>query len=186
MNDLDILSESELNTLASSSGDDVDMALVQCVVREVRDLRNKVAKLECVIGADISIAKGAAVERGESDTVKAIAAWLDTLGPVGRGFSADIRAGAWKADAATPQHPTRRAEERSELPCPDCHEHHLLDQFQPGMRVSVDGRRGTVLEWSQYGSPLYVRIEFDNRDDHGNPFRDNFNPCEIRAETRPT
>lgn len=36
---VDILSDSELTTLDTSSGDDVDMALVHCVVRELRARR---------------------------------------------------------------------------------------------------------------------------------------------------
>jgi hypothetical protein len=37
--DWDILNENELTALASSCGDDCDMAAVKCVVREVRALR---------------------------------------------------------------------------------------------------------------------------------------------------
>jgi len=39
MRDISILNESELETLRTSSGDDVDMSLVECVVRELRELR---------------------------------------------------------------------------------------------------------------------------------------------------
>lgn len=39
--DLDILNESELRALESSSGDDCDMAAVRCVVRELRERRSR-------------------------------------------------------------------------------------------------------------------------------------------------
>lgn len=46
---VDILNESELDALAHSSGDDCDMASVECVVREVRALRHQLAaaQAEC-------------------------------------------------------------------------------------------------------------------------------------------
>lgn len=47
--DLGNLSESELNTLIGSSGDDVDMALVDCVVRELRRLRAQLAAMAPVV-----------------------------------------------------------------------------------------------------------------------------------------
>lgn len=44
MTDFHILNSRELEALASSSDDDVDMAAVRCVVREVRELRAALAK----------------------------------------------------------------------------------------------------------------------------------------------
>ena len=43
---MDALDDRELDALASSSGDDCDMAAVECVVREVRRLRVIVADWE--------------------------------------------------------------------------------------------------------------------------------------------
>jgi hypothetical protein len=46
VSDWDILNERELAHLESSSGDDCDMAAVQCVVRELRDARCRLSALE--------------------------------------------------------------------------------------------------------------------------------------------
>lgn len=152
-----------------------------------RDLKQATAAFEREIN-DVTETDDDYAKTVERDTAEAIAVWLDTkIGAIPllklAQLAADIRAFAWKTRTGTTAPSTsRRDKERSLLPCPDCGEHHLLDQFSPGMRVTVDGRPGRVIEWSQYGGPLYVRVEFDNRDHHGNPFRDNFNPCELRAE----
>ena len=71
---------------------------------------------------------------------------------------------------------------RSQLACPGCGEHHLVDAFPPGARVVVDGKRGTVREWSQYGAPLYVRVDFDEPNAEGHPVRENYHPCQLSEE----
>jgi len=63
----------------------------------------------------------------------------------------------------------------SELPCRDCGWRHQLDAFKPLERVEIVelGVVGIVLEWSQYGCPVYVRVQFEN------DVRRNFSPCEL-------
>lgn len=87
----------------------------------------------------------------------------------------------------------------SRSPC-RCGWYHELDAFKPGQRVRVlpldeqenpavatedraipalihGSRFAKVREWSQYGSPVYVRVEFFD----GSPERErqNFYPCEL-------
>lgn len=75
----------------------------------------------------------------------------------------------------------------SEKACSSCGEHHRLDEFKPGARVTYAVRKsrrwnplinvgevGTVVEWSQQYSPLYYRVQFANGE------RENFDPCELR------
>ena len=47
------------------------------------------------------------------------------------------------------------------------------------MRVIVHGRTGTVNSWSQYGSALNIRVEFDAPDERGFRVRENLDPCEV-------
>lgn len=77
----------------------------------------------------------------------------------------------------------------SEQPCSSCGWHHQLDAFVFTDRVRVLRQRrdrglrhvdyvgciGTVIEWSQYGGPVYVRVQFGRDRDE----RENFDPCEL-------
>ncbi len=81
----------------------------------------------------------------------------------------------------------------SELPC-KCGWHHQLDAFAHGELVETLGDKyawigrllvpagtvGEVQSWSQYGSDVYVRVEFpDLRDEWGFRIRENYRPCEL-------
>jgi NTP pyrophosphatase (non-canonical NTP hydrolase) len=72
--------------------------------------------------------------------------------------------------------------DRSTTPCNRCGERHLLKAFPVGERVVSSGRHGFVHSWSQYGGSLSVRVEMDTRDQHGDPIRMNFAPCELSLE----
>ncbi len=47
------------------------------------------------------------------------------------------------------------------------------------MLVMVAGKPGTVDSWSQYGSPLSIRVQFDEKDEYDFPVRESFHPCEV-------
>lgn len=82
-----------------------------------------------------------------------------------------------------------RLNERSTIPCRECGERHLLQAFPVGSRVLADVAgelmTGDVIEWGQYNGPLWCRVEFDKRDQHGDPVRANFAPCELKREVSP-
>lgn len=75
----------------------------------------------------------------------------------------------------------------SQQPCSRCGWKHALDDFKPRDKVRVlhhsvrersgkpsrVGETAMVREWSQYGGPVYVRVQFDDGE------RENFDPCEI-------
>lgn len=77
---------------------------------------------------------------------------------------------------------------RSDRPCSSCGDYHLLGEFEPGAPVAYIehkrtrwnhvvqvGETGEVIERSQYGSPVYYRVQFADGQ------RENFDPCEIRS-----
>lgn len=79
-------------------------------------------------------------------------------------------------------------------PCDLCGWRHRLDDWKPqqkprqrvetlveaGFMDTVPaGSIGTVIEWSQYGGPLHVRVEFPWRDEYGYPVRANYRPCQL-------
>ena len=82
----------------------------------------------------------------------------------------------------------------SSIPC-HCGWRHQIDAFKPGTKVRVlsqsrqgeadwVGCVGTVREWSQYGGPVYVRVEFREQCEAVNCgavhyTRHNFDPCEL-------
>ncbi len=63
--------------------------------------------------------------------------------------------------------------------CRRCNEHHDLDARPVGALVLVAGKTGTVDSWSQYGSPLSIRVQFDEKDEYGFYVRESFSPCEV-------
>ena len=85
----------------------------------------------------------------------------------------------------------REAFMHSALPCDKCGEHHLLNEFDPKANEAVvvvsgkhAGARGNVISWSQYGCPVYYRVEFRNGYLVEPKYpdikqRDNFAPCEL-------
>ena len=67
----------------------------------------------------------------------------------------------------------------SSHPCRRCGERHQLRARPVGMLIMAAGRTGTVDSWSQYNSPLSVRVQFDEEDEYGFPIRESFAPCEV-------
>jgi hypothetical protein len=95
--------------------------------------------------------------------------------------------------------PRRRAMPTvSEKPCSICGERHKLGEFNVGSEVRVlvpireiaCGAIGKVDSWSQYGGPIYYRVEFPARDDREGVTgitrgpRENFAPCQLEALVR--
>lgn len=86
----------------------------------------------------------------------------------------------------------------AEDPCRRCGTRHVLKEFAIGQLVRVrvhDSRRkpipkhaalnyfhevGEVVEWGQYGGPLWYRVDFGT-DDGGDRIRCNYDPCELEA-----
>lgn len=81
----------------------------------------------------------------------------------------------------TPPAPSRRFPAVQDPPCPGCKDRHVLAHYDVGKvfttrvrhgpdeeisrRASVEvpvGSRGKVVSWTQYGSPLSVRLEFES------------------------
>ena len=109
---------------------------------------------------------------------------LEHIGPPG--FLTEDEHEAWNAllDGARErvrlwERPRTPTVQRSTIACRRCGEHHILGEHEPGMRVVANGKPGTVTEWRQYNGPLYVRVKFDERNEHGDPVRANFDPCQL-------
>ncbi len=84
--------------------------------------------------------------------------------------------------------------------CPRCGWHHMLSDFKPqsrhrdGTRVRVMGIpisgpmpmafsvgiEGVVVEWGQYGGPLWVRVEVPGKEPL-HQRRENFYPCSLEV-----
>lgn len=82
--------------------------------------------------------------------------------------------------------------EYSELPCRACKQHHPLGEYAIGVCVRVveghplGGLVGRVLSWSQYGGPIYYRVQFDKGallalDPAAPSDRANLDPCALVA-----
>lgn len=78
----------------------------------------------------------------------------------------------------------------SDKPCMSCGWHHQVDAFKPKQSVRIltcsfvlgntafnqrdfTGEIGTVVEWSCYGGPVRVRVQFPDG------VRGSFEPCEL-------
>jgi hypothetical protein len=65
----------------------------------------------------------------------------------------------------------------SEKACLHCGIHHLLDEFTYGMLVDTPDGLGEVVYWSQYSTPVYVRVQFENS-------RENYSPCQLKRRRK--
>lgn len=82
----------------------------------------------------------------------------------------------------------------AEYPCDSCGVRHELDAIRHGMNVRTlveggdwedaripAGTLGTVREWSQYGGPLSIRVQFEVLDKYGIAMRGSYDPCQLEV-----
>ena len=61
--------------------------------------------------------------------------------------------------------------------------HHRPPKFVRVTNGRFAGQVARVQEWSRYGCPLYVRVQFRSPDPDRAPVRENFSPCDLEPTT---